>query len=163
MSFSLHLRLIGCPNTEQRGFAREFNYVGKSPFIATSMSYPVISSGSDNLCNRSSYSSMAAQSVGETEGRDFPSDLPYLSGFNNHFSSEAIPGALPQSQNSPLICPFGLYAEQISGTSFTSPRKANLCRCSIVFSSLLIDVTFLLSSSVFLGISVFVVQLVVSD
>ncbi|KAL0546732.1 hypothetical protein IC582_016644 [Cucumis melo] len=91
------------------------------------MSYPVISSGSDNLCNRSSYSSMAAQSVGETEGRDFPSDLPYLSGFNNHFSSEAIPGALPQSQNSPLICPFGLYAEQISGTSFTSPRKANLC------------------------------------
>ncbi|CAK9324317.1 unnamed protein product [Citrullus colocynthis] len=70
---------------------------------------------------------MAAPSVGETDGKDFPSDLPYLSGFNNHFSSEAIPGALPQSQNSPLICPFGLYAEQISGTSFTSPRKANLC------------------------------------
>ncbi|CAI9088739.1 OLC1v1023161C2 [Oldenlandia corymbosa var. corymbosa] len=52
--------------------------------------------------------------------------LEYLSGFGNHFSSEAIAGALPQGQNSPLICPYGLYAEQISGTSFTAPRKLNL-------------------------------------
>ncbi|KAK4285900.1 hypothetical protein QN277_002530 [Acacia crassicarpa] len=50
----------------------------------------------------------------------------YLSGFGNHFSSEAISGALPPDQNSPLICPYGLYAEQISGTSFTSPRNLNL-------------------------------------
>ncbi|KAI4322984.1 hypothetical protein L6164_022629 [Bauhinia variegata] len=50
----------------------------------------------------------------------------YLSGFGNHFSSEAVPGALPPDQNSPLICPYGLYAEQLSGTSFTSPRKLNL-------------------------------------
>ncbi|KAK1320058.1 Homogentisate 1,2-dioxygenase [Acorus calamus] len=49
----------------------------------------------------------------------------YQSGFGNHFSSEARPGALPRGQNSPLICPFGLYAEQISGTSFTAPRKHN--------------------------------------
>lgn len=56
---------------------------------------------------------------------NFPSDLEYQTGFGNHFSSEAIVGALPQGQNSPLICPFGLYAEQISGTSFTSPRKLN--------------------------------------
>nr|CAD1822336.1 unnamed protein product [Ananas comosus var. bracteatus] len=26
----------------------------------------------------------------------------------------------------PLLCPYGLYAEQISGSSFTSPRKLNL-------------------------------------
>ncbi|KAK0599155.1 hypothetical protein LWI29_002817 [Acer saccharum] len=41
------------------------------------------------------------------------------------FSSEAIDGALPRGQNSPLVCPYGLYAEQISGTSFTSPRYSN--------------------------------------
>eukprot|EP00256_Glycine_max_P070156 XP_025984751.1 homogentisate 1,2-dioxygenase isoform X3 [Glycine max] len=49
-----------------------------------------------------------------------------LSGFGNHFSSEALAGALPAAQNSPLVCPYGLYAEQISGTSFTSPRNRNL-------------------------------------
>ncbi|GAU21324.1 hypothetical protein TSUD_372180 [Trifolium subterraneum] len=53
-------------------------------------------------------------------------DFNYQSGFGNHLSSEAIAGALPVGQNSPLICPFGLYAEQISGTSFTTPRSLNL-------------------------------------
>ncbi|CAN1249045.1 Homogentisate 1,2-dioxygenase [Linum perenne] len=52
-------------------------------------------------------------------------DLGYLSGFDNNFESESIPGALPRGQNSPLVCPYGLYAEQISGTSFTAPRKLN--------------------------------------
>jgi homogentisate 1,2-dioxygenase len=51
--------------------------------------------------------------------------LAYLSGFNNHFSTEALPGALPAAQNSPQRCPYGLYAEQISGTAFTAPRGAN--------------------------------------
>ncbi|XP_042474282.1 homogentisate 1,2-dioxygenase-like [Zingiber officinale] len=55
-----------------------------------------------------------------------PSAEPeYLSGFGNHFESEALPGALTRGQNSPLKCPYGLYAEQISGTSFTAPRKLN--------------------------------------
>ncbi|KAJ3683118.1 hypothetical protein LUZ60_013345 [Juncus effusus] len=49
----------------------------------------------------------------------------YLSGFGGHFSSEAIPGSLPRNQNNPLRCPLGLYAEQLSGTSFTSPRHLN--------------------------------------
>ena len=53
-------------------------------------------------------------------------DFQYLSGFGNHLSSEALVGALPADQNSPLICPYGLYAEQISGTSFTTPRSHNL-------------------------------------
>lgn len=52
-------------------------------------------------------------------------NLHYHSGFGNHFSSEAKPGALPSDQNNPLLCPFGLYAEQISGTSFTAPRRLN--------------------------------------
>jgi homogentisate 1,2-dioxygenase len=64
----------------------------------------------------------------KSEIPDFPADLDYQSGFGNHMSSEAIAGALPQGQNNPLICPYGLYAEQISGTSFTSPRKLNLRR-----------------------------------
>jgi len=51
--------------------------------------------------------------------------LKYLSGFGNHFESEAIPGALPQGQNTPQRCPKGLYAEQLSGTAFTVPRTSN--------------------------------------
>ncbi len=51
--------------------------------------------------------------------------LTYLTGFGNHFASEALPGALPQGRNSPQRCAYGLYAEQISGTAFTAPRHAN--------------------------------------
>jgi len=47
----------------------------------------------------------------------------YQSGFGNHFSSEALAGALPIGQNSPQKAPFGLYAEQLSGTAFTVPRQ----------------------------------------
>lgn len=49
--------------------------------------------------------------------------VSYLSGFGNHFSSEAMPEALPSGQNSPQRVPFGLYAEQLSGTAFTVPRS----------------------------------------
>ena len=49
----------------------------------------------------------------------------YLSGFGSHFSTEAVPGALPRGQNSPQNVPFGLYAEQLSGTAFTAPRADN--------------------------------------
>jgi homogentisate 1,2-dioxygenase len=49
----------------------------------------------------------------------------HQSGFGNEFASEALPGALPQGQNSPQHCPYGLYAEQLSGTAFTAPRHAN--------------------------------------
>jgi homogentisate 1,2-dioxygenase len=51
--------------------------------------------------------------------------LRYQSGFANEFATEALPGALPQGQNSPQRCAYGLYAEQISGTAFTAPRGAN--------------------------------------
>lgn len=46
----------------------------------------------------------------------------YLAGFGNTFATEAEPGALPARQNSPQQTPFGLYAEQLSGTAFTAPR-----------------------------------------
>ena len=52
-------------------------------------------------------------------------DLKYMSGFGNSFETEAIPGALPQGQNNPQVCPLDLYAEQLSGTAFTVPRAVN--------------------------------------
>lgn len=52
--------------------------------------------------------------------------LRYQSGFGNFFSSEARPGALPLARNSPQRAPLGLYAELLSGSAFTAPRKHNL-------------------------------------
>ena len=49
----------------------------------------------------------------------------YLSGFGNEFATEALEGALPAGQNSPQRVPYGLYAEQLSGTAFTAPRSHN--------------------------------------
>lgn len=49
----------------------------------------------------------------------------YMNGFGNGFATEAVPGALPARQNSPQRVPFGLYAEQFSGTAFTMPRTEN--------------------------------------
>ena len=51
--------------------------------------------------------------------------LHYLTGFGGHFESEAVAGALPKGRNSPQRPLFGLYAEQLSGSSFTSPRHEN--------------------------------------
>ncbi len=51
--------------------------------------------------------------------------LEYASGFGNEFATEALPGALPVGRNSPQRCPYGLYAEQLSGSAFTAPRGAN--------------------------------------
>ena len=48
-----------------------------------------------------------------------------MTGFGNHFATEAVSGALPVGQNSPQKVPFGLYAEQLSGTAFTAPRSEN--------------------------------------
>ena len=51
--------------------------------------------------------------------------LAYHAGFGAHVVSEALPGALPKGQNTPQRCPYGLYAEQLSGTAFTAPRANN--------------------------------------
>lgn len=48
-----------------------------------------------------------------------------MTGLGNHFSTEALAGALPIGRNSPQKVPFGLYAELISGTAFTAPRHEN--------------------------------------
>jgi len=51
----------------------------------------------------------------------------YLSGFGSEFVSEdpRCPGSLPIGQNNPQKCPYGLYAEQLSGTAFTGMYAAN--------------------------------------
>ncbi|HEY9775418.1 MAG TPA: homogentisate 1,2-dioxygenase [Planktothrix sp.] len=52
--------------------------------------------------------------------------IQYQSGFANHFATEALPGALPEGQNNPQRAAYGLYAEQLSGSSFTASRADNL-------------------------------------
>ena len=52
-------------------------------------------------------------------------ELIYQSGFGNMVETEAVAGALPRGQNSPQKTPLGLYAEQLSGTAFTAPRREN--------------------------------------
>jgi homogentisate 1,2-dioxygenase len=49
----------------------------------------------------------------------------YQHGFGNVFTSEAIPGALPENQSAPQRAPLGLYSELVSGTTFTAPRALN--------------------------------------
>jgi homogentisate 1,2-dioxygenase len=51
--------------------------------------------------------------------------VSYQSGFGNGFETEAIAGALPVGRNSPQQVAFGLYAEQLSGSPFTAPRRSN--------------------------------------
>ncbi len=46
-------------------------------------------------------------------------------GFGSYVATEAVPGTLPVGRNSPQKVPFGLYAEQLSGTAFTAPRHEN--------------------------------------
>ncbi len=53
-------------------------------------------------------------------------DQEYLSGFGNHLSTEALPGALPLGRNSPQRPPYGLIAELFSGSAFTAKRHENL-------------------------------------
>ena len=52
--------------------------------------------------------------------------MDYLSGFGAYRETEAVEGALPVGRNSPQKVPFGLYAEQLSGSAFTAPRSQNL-------------------------------------
>jgi homogentisate 1,2-dioxygenase len=61
-----------------------------------------------------------------TPARSGSSEPNYLSGFGNGFETEALPGALPIGRNSPQVAPHGLYAELLSGSAFTAPRRHNL-------------------------------------
>ena len=64
----------------------------------------------------------AGSGSGSTSGADA---LQYIAGFGNDNSTEALPGALPARGNNPQKCPYNLYAEYLSGSAFTQPRKDN--------------------------------------
>lgn len=67
--------------------------------------------------NQANRMTIAPSLAGANEG--------YMSGFGNDFETEALPNALPQGMNSPQQCAYGLYGEQLSGTSFTAPSHQN--------------------------------------
>lgn len=70
-----------------------------------------------------------ARFPGDPTARSNDNDpFPYIPGFGSYVISEALPGALPDGQNSPQVAPYGLYAEQLSGTAFTVGRHENLRR-----------------------------------
>ncbi len=60
-----------------------------------------------------------------TSGATATAPLRYLTGFGNEHVTEAVPGAVPEGQNSPQKPPLGLFPELISGTAFTAPRHEN--------------------------------------
>ncbi len=68
---------------------------------------------------------MSGTTSGLEQARKTAEGLTYSSGFGNEHGSEAVAGALPVGRNSPQRAPFGLYAEQLSGTAFTEPRATN--------------------------------------
>ncbi|KAG9570027.1 homogentisate 1,2-dioxygenase-like protein, partial [Aureobasidium melanogenum] len=59
-----------------------------------------------------------------TIGGDHKQDLIFNPD-NDSFASEAVPGTLPQGQNSPRNARFGLYAEQMTASAFVAPRHLN--------------------------------------
>src|SRR6184192_1540810 len=65
------------------------------------------------------------QQSGKAPRAEQSTALCYQSGFGNEFATEALTGALPVGRNSPQRAPYGLYAEQLSGTAFTAPRADN--------------------------------------
>jgi len=65
----------------------------------------------------------ARELIREARG-DAPSP-PAPTGFGNTLIGEALPGAVPEVQNTPRLPPHGLYPEQLSGTGFTAERARN--------------------------------------
>jgi homogentisate 1,2-dioxygenase len=66
---------------------------------------------------------MLKQYRADSDGQRAGSEM--LSGFGGYFETEAVAGALPVGRNSPQKVPYGLYAEQLSGSAFTAPRHEN--------------------------------------
>ena len=82
-------------------------------------------------CSASEWRPEFREEAVEERESEMASDYDYQSGFGNEFSSEdpRCAGSLPEGQNNPQVCKFGLYAEQLSGTAFTAPRETRLRQC----------------------------------
>jgi hypothetical protein len=48
----------------------------------------------------------------------------YQVGFGNLFASEAIPGVLPEGQNSPQKCKYDLYNEGVSKSAWSAQARS---------------------------------------
>lgn len=66
---------------------------------------------------------MECQAQPAVENKTTHKTLEYLHGFNGYHQTEALPNSLPKLQNAPQKAPRGLYAEQLSGSAFTTPRE----------------------------------------
>ncbi|KAI1485288.1 homogentisate 1,2-dioxygenase [Biscogniauxia mediterranea] len=79
--------------------------------------------GGDTLPRREESSRACRQSafLTSTSAED---PYRYQVGYGNTFVSEALSGTIPSVQNTPQKCKYGLYPEQLNGTSFVSPRKS---------------------------------------
>ena len=56
--------------------------------------------------------------------------------------NRSLPGTIPKGQNNPRSVRFGLYAEQMTGSSFVAPRHLNK-KVSTLFEGGYIDADFL--------------------
>jgi homogentisate 1,2-dioxygenase len=54
-----------------------------------------------------------------------PESIAHQPGFGSTHESEALPGALPRTQNTPRPAPYGLYPECLNGTPFTVKNALN--------------------------------------
>jgi len=54
-----------------------------------------------------------------------PASVATQPGFGGTHDSEALPGALPRTQNAPRLCPYGLIPELVNGTPFTVRNLEN--------------------------------------
>ncbi|MDF2698297.1 MAG: homogentisate 1,2-dioxygenase [Labilithrix sp.] len=54
-----------------------------------------------------------------------PESIAVQPGFGSTHDSEALPGALPRTQNTPRPAPYGLYPDLLSGTPFTVKSAQN--------------------------------------
>ncbi|EMD35056.1 hypothetical protein CERSUDRAFT_116559 [Gelatoporia subvermispora B] len=76
-----------------------------------------------NNATGSSFTATAQGTYATSPTKEDP--YKYQTGFGNRFMSEALPGVLPQGQNTPQKLKYDLYPECINGTVFTAPRASN--------------------------------------
>ena len=76
------------------------------------------------------------QAVKPIEGMEMATEFGYQAGFGNTFTTEAEPGALPKVLNNPQRAPYGLYAEQLTGTSLSGPKRRESTELAVSYAAL---------------------------
>ncbi|KAI2501360.1 homogentisate 1-2-dioxygenase [Fragilaria crotonensis] len=89
------------------------------------MNPPVVVDKDENKVRSSNETDIKYKSRSNNHNLVHEDGIYYQTGFGNSFESELLPDALPRGRNNPRFVPYGLYAEQLSGTAFTLPRYIN--------------------------------------